>query len=174
VALSAALALCLLIWLLPLLPRPLRWVSACLGIVALVAFGLNINAAPPPMAGGWAPWSAGAVSEAHHAGKAVLVDFSAAWCVTCIVNERVALQDERVVDRIKRDGVVTLKGDWTNHSGLITEELADHGRSGVPLYLLFPAGADGRAFLLPQILTPDIVLDALNKAADSRKASWTN
>ena len=90
------------------------------------------------------------------------VDFTAAWCVTCLVNERVALENTAVVARLKRDGVVTLKGDWTNRSITIADELAKYGRSGVPLYLLYPPGPDGRAIVLPQILTPSAVLAAVH------------
>jgi thiol:disulfide interchange protein DsbD len=101
------------------------------------------------------------VETARRSGRPVLVDFSASWCVTCLVNERVALSNDEVVARLKQDHVVTLKGDWTNPDPVITAALHAHGRDGVPLYLLY--SADGRVTELPQILTPGSVIAVLAK-----------
>jgi thiol:disulfide interchange protein DsbD len=94
----------------------------------------------------------------------VFVDFSAAWCVTCLVNERVALSDAGVAARFRRDGVVALKADWTNRDAAISAELGRYGRSGVPLYLLYPPDAREHAIVLAQLLTPDMVLSALDRS----------
>ncbi len=161
VALSVGLGLVFLLWLLPLLPLWLRWIIGLAGVAVLVVLSLHIRMAPAVT--GWAPWSTEAVADARRAGKPVLVDFSAAWCVTCLVNERVALDDMAVVARLKKDRVVTLKGDWTNRSPAITAELSRYGRSGVPLYLLYPPASRGRAVVLPQLLTPASVLGALTR-----------
>ena len=160
-AFSIGLGLVFLFWLLPLLGLRSRWVVGLAGIAGMIALSLNIRTVSADT--GWAPWSAGAVADARAAGKPVLVDFSAAWCVTCLVNERVALDDSAVAARLRRDGVVTLKGDWTNRDPAIAAELSRYGRSGVPLYLLYPAGTAGRAFVLPQILTPALVFSALDR-----------
>jgi thiol:disulfide interchange protein DsbD len=80
--------------------------------------------------------------------------------VTCKVNERVALRDEAVRAAFANVGVTTLTGDWTNGAPAITALLREHQRDGVPLYLLYPAGG-GAPQLLPQILTPGILLRAL-------------
>jgi thiol:disulfide interchange protein DsbD len=101
------------------------------------------------------------VASARQAGRPALVDFSAAWCVTCLVNERVALQSPQVQVRLEKDRVVTLKGDWTNPDPAITAALHQHGQDGVPLYLLI--APDGQITVLPQILTPGIVVAALAK-----------
>jgi thiol:disulfide interchange protein len=167
-ALSTGVGLVFVIWLLALSGPRLRWVIGPVGLASLIALSVNIRTIAPDTEGNWAPWSAAAVADARHSGKPVLVDFSAAWCVTCLVNERVAFDDAAVTAGLKRDGVVTLKGDWTNRSAAIAEELKRYGRSGVPLYLLYPARIEDPTIVLPQILTPAIVLGALEGAKGSR------
>jgi DsbC/DsbD-like thiol-disulfide interchange protein/cytochrome c biogenesis protein CcdA len=163
-ALSIGLGVVFLVWLLPHLPRLPRWSAGLIGSSVLIFLSLNIHSAAirPADDSGWAPWSEEAVARAREAGRPVLVDFTAAWCVTCLVNEHVALENAAVVARLKHDHVVTLRGDWTNRSATIASELAIHHRGGVPLYLLYPPGAEGRAAVLPQILTPSIVLTVLD------------
>ena len=97
-------------------------------------------------------------------GDPVFVNLTAAWCITCEVNERVALSGERFADRFERHGITYLIGDWTNRDPAITALLEQHGRAGVPLYLVYPRG-QGEAEVLPQILTERMVLDALDRAA---------
>ncbi|WP_019906804.1 protein-disulfide reductase DsbD domain-containing protein [Methylobacterium sp. 77] len=105
-------------------------------------------------------------------GKPVFVNMTAAWCITCQVNERTALRTKAVEAAFKAHDVTYLKGDWTNQNPEITALLERHGRSGVPLYLLY-TGA-GAPVVLPQILTSGIVLDELARipstAADRRAA----
>ena len=122
-----------------------------------------MSATGAPASGQWQAWSPGAVAAARAAGHPVLVDFSAAWCVTCLVNERVALEAPSVERLIARDHVVTLKGDWTNRNAAIAHILARHGRVGVPLYLVYPANPNAPAQVLPQLLTPDVVTAALKR-----------
>ena len=90
----------------------------------------------------------------------VFVNFTAAWCITCKVNELNALDTESVQFAFKDKGITYLKGDWTNEDPGITAALQEYGRSGVPLYLLYAKDAP-KAIVLPQILTAGIVLDAL-------------
>lgn len=94
-------------------------------------------------------------------GRAVFVNMTAAWCITCIVNEQVALERSDVAATFAERDIAYLKGDWTNQDEAITEVLASFGRSGVPLYVYYPAARDAEPIVLPQILTPDIVLRAL-------------
>ena len=108
-------------------------------------------------------WSPERVAAAHAAGKPVLVDFTAAWCVTCQVNERVALSTPSVADAFRRTGAIYLKGDWTRKDPAIAAELARHGRAGVPLYLVYGAQS-GEGVILPQILTEKLVIQALEDA----------
>lgn len=97
-------------------------------------------------------------------GRAVFVNMTAAWCITCIVNEQVALERSDVAATFAERDIAYLKGDWTNQDEAITEVLASFGRSGVPLYVYYPAARDAEPIVLPQILTPDIVLRALGGA----------
>ncbi|MBA4741627.1 MAG: thioredoxin family protein [Azoarcus sp.] len=94
-------------------------------------------------------------------GRAVFVNMTAAWCITCLVNEQVVLDRGDVAAAFAEHEVAYLKGDWTNQDADITEVLERFGRSGVPLYLYYPSGVDTEAVVLPQILTPDIVLRAI-------------
>ncbi|HUO23003.1 MAG TPA: thioredoxin family protein [Caulobacteraceae bacterium] len=108
------------------------------------------------------PWSPARVDELRAQGKPVFVDFTAAWCITCQVNERTALATHGVADAFRRTGAIYLKADWTNPDPAIARALADQGRSGVPLYLVY--GPSGPPAVLPQILTEGVVVDALTKA----------
>ncbi len=95
-------------------------------------------------------------------GRPVFVNMTAAWCVTCLVNERVALDQPAVRQGFAARGVVYLKGDWTRQDADITGFLRSHGRDGVPLYVLYPPGR-GAPVVLPQILTQATVLSALER-----------
>lgn len=110
-------------------------------------------------AGSAAAYSPDALAAARQNG-AVLVNFTAAWCITCKVNEINALNTDAVQLALADKGITYLKGDWTNEDPMITAALQEYGRSGVPLYLLYRPGAE-RAEVLPQLLTQGIVLDAL-------------
>ena len=109
----------------------------------------------------WQPYSAARVAELSAAGKPLLVNFTASWCLTCLVNERNAFADA-AVQAIFRDRKVTLmKGDWTNRDPAITKALAAFGRAGVPLYVVYN-GKPGATepLVLPQILTAGVVQSA--------------
>jgi thiol:disulfide interchange protein DsbD len=97
-------------------------------------------------------------------GRPVLVNYTAAWCVSCQVNERVALSTAGVAEALKRHNAVYLKADWTNRDTAIAAELARFGRAGVPLYLVY--GKDGgEPAILPALLTEGMVIKALDAAA---------
>ena len=107
-----------------------------------------------------APWSTAAVEAALAEGRPVLVNFTADWCVTCKINERTSLSTTGVKAAIEGSNAVYLVGDWTRRDDAITAELQRHGRSGVPLYLLYsPGSAEPR--VLPQLLTEGVVVEAL-------------
>ena len=112
---------------------------------------------------GWEPFNSTRLAELRAAGTPVFVNVTAAWCITCLVNERVALRSSAVTEAFARKGVVTLKADWTRRDPVITGVLDRFGRSGVPLYLLYPAGEGGEPAVLPQILSERLVLDATEK-----------
>jgi thiol:disulfide interchange protein DsbD len=95
-------------------------------------------------------------------GRPVFVNMTAAWCVTCLVNERVALSSDRVKEAFAKRNVAYLKGDWTRADPAIAQFLREHGRDGVPLYILYPPHGE-EPVVLPQILTETAVVDELNR-----------
>ncbi|MGB5106091.1 MAG: thioredoxin family protein [Candidatus Zixiibacteriota bacterium] len=111
----------------------------------------------------WEPFSPERVVEIQGQGKPLLIDFTAAWCLSCKVNERVAFSSKAVQDRLSQLAVVTMKADWTSRDARITRALASFERNSVPLYVLYSGKAGQQPILLPEILTPGIVLEALNK-----------
>ena len=113
----------------------------------------------------WQRWSPEAVATARAAGKVVLVDFTADWCLTCQVNKKTSIEITSVREKIKSLNAVALLGDYTHFPDAITTELNRYNRAGVPLVLVYPKSADAAAIVLPEVLTPGIVLDALDRAA---------
>ena len=125
-----------------------------------------VSAAPATQASaleGAEAFSAARLAALQAEGRPVFVDMTAAWCVTCIVNERVALAPASVRQAFKAKRVAYLVGDWTRQDPDITAFLQGHGRDGVPLYVFYP-GNGGPPTVLPQILTLGIVLDAITGA----------
>ncbi len=113
------------------------------------------------------PYSPTRLAALRSEGKPVFVNYTAAWCVSCQVNDRVVLSTRPVVEAMKRNGVAYLKADWTKRDPVIAAELARYGRAGVPLYLVY--GADGGdPAILPAILTRGAVVGALETAAKGR------
>jgi thiol:disulfide interchange protein/DsbC/DsbD-like thiol-disulfide interchange protein len=108
------------------------------------------------------PYSPAALASLRASGRPVLVNMTAAWCVTCLVNERMALTSAEVRRALADRGVVYMVGDWTRQDPAITAYLRQFGRDGVPLYVLYPGG-DRPPMVLPQILTETSVLAALER-----------
>ncbi|MDO8901225.1 MAG: protein-disulfide reductase DsbD family protein [Phenylobacterium sp.] len=176
--LAAAIVLALAAWLFGLSQvrsgrLALRGGAAVLAILAVVAvlFPAYQGAALP---GGessgavaelpYEPYSAERLAELRAQGAPVFVNFTAAWCVTCQVNEQVALARQGVAESLASTGAVYLKGDWTRKDDVIAAELARHGRAGVPLYLVYDTRGS-EPVILPQILTEGLVVRALEAAA---------
>ena len=113
----------------------------------------------------WQPWSANAVEEARKAGHPVVADFTAKSCLTCQVNKASSIEIDSTRAKLKQIGAVTLVGDYTREDPAIGEELRRHDRSGVPLVLVYPKDPAQPPEVLPVLLTPSIVLAALDKAA---------
>jgi len=109
----------------------------------------------------WQAYSPELLQELRAQGKPVFIDLTADWCLTCLANERVTLSKTEVEAVFDEYKVVGLKGDMTNPDPKISVLLAEYGRSGVPLYLWFPANRTGKADVLSQLLTPTIVIDAI-------------
>jgi len=110
----------------------------------------------------WAPFSPELVAKYRSQGRPVFVDFTASWCLSCQVNERVVLSRADVQNRLKTSGVALVRADWTRHDETIAQTLASLGRDGVPTYVLYPADPQAPPVLLPEVLTPDIIFNALD------------
>jgi len=136
-----------------------------LAMVSLVVYGQRFaedrqNAASSTAGADSGVWSADAVAKAQAEGRPVFVDFTASWCLSCQVNERVALRNPQVEAAFHEKKILLLKADWTRHDEAITKALNSLGRSGVPTYVYYaPESKSPR--LLPEALTPGIVLDAI-------------
>lgn len=110
----------------------------------------------------WEPYAPARLAALRAEGRPVFLNMTAAWCITCLVNERVALSSRALHEEMAQEGIVYLKGDWTNRDPAITALLESFGRSGVPLYVFYPAGpGDLPPRVLPQILTESLVREAL-------------
>lgn len=106
-------------------------------------------------------FSAARLQELRAAGTPVFINMTAAWCITCLANEQTTLSSERVIQAMADQGITYLKGDWTNQDPEISAVLDAFNRPSVPLYVLYP-GAGKEPVILPQILTPSIVVDTFN------------
>lgn len=110
----------------------------------------------------WQPWSEDAVAAAEAQGHAVFVDYTAAWCLSCQVNERAVLNSAEVQERFRDRKITLLRADWTKYDPAITAALGAVGRSGVPTYVLYPAAKGGAPDVLPELLSRGVVLAALD------------
>jgi len=112
----------------------------------------------------WVPFSPKALDDLLEEKKPVFVDFTADWCISCKFNERTAINTPEVRAAFRKNGIVAMKADWTSANPEITQALQKFGRVGVPFYVLYPAGKADAPITLPEVLTKQIVLDALAKA----------
>jgi thiol:disulfide interchange protein len=110
---------------------------------------------------GWEPYNRAAIEQYRAQGRPVFVDFTARWCLSCQVNERAVLNRGDVRRRLRDSGIVLVRADWTKHDESIASALTELGRSGVPTYVFYRPGQP--ALLLPEVLTPGLVLDALGQ-----------
>lgn len=115
-------------------------------------------------------WSPQNVDAIKGQGKPIFVDFSAAWCITCQVNERTSLSTPAVKAAMARTNTIFMIADSTKYNADIQQAMSDFGQGGLPLYLVYPANG-GKPVILPQVLTPGIVISALNHAAEPETKS---
>jgi thiol:disulfide interchange protein DsbD len=135
-----------------------------IGLMSTMLWKLEAAVAIPVSAQqNWEPYDADTLARFRAEGKAVLVNFTAAWCISCLVNEKVVLSSDEIKTELRDKSIVYMKGDWTSRDPAITRVLEQYGRSGVPLYLYFPSDPQREAAVLPNILTRGIVLQALNQ-----------
>lgn len=189
-AVLAALLICLLLlavagWFLGRWPAQ-GWATAVAAVILLCVVGISVfapgklAAAPEVQSGAktqqqWEPWSQDALGKYRAQGRPVLVDFTASWCLSCQVNERVAFSQPAVNQAFQSANIALLRADWTRHDEAITQALAALDRSGVPAYALYAPG-QSEPQMLPEVLTPGIVIDAVKRLppATSSAASASN
>jgi len=161
---------------LKLLPKPGPWMltlkkvfgAALLATAFWLVWVFARLTLPSPFEQGmWEPFTPSRVEQLRGEGRPVFVDFTADWCLSCQVNERFALRDARVVRRFLERNVAALRADWTRRDPGVTRALESFGRTGVPLYVYYPPGASNRPIVLPALLTPGIVLDAINNKEEN-------
>jgi len=166
--LAALLLLGFAAWLVRRAPGRAARVAA----TAVVAVALALEARITPLAQApaatadalaWEPYSTARLDQLLRMRKPVFVDFTAAWCVTCQVNERLALAAPAVMAKMRALGVVPVRADWTRPDPDISRALEQFGRDGVPLYVLYSGRAEEPPHILPQILTSETVLTELDR-----------
>lgn len=141
-----------------------KWLARSSGYAALIAAAyIGYNGETFKKDESWVAFTPSVVKELREGGQPVFVDFTADWCITCKANEAVAINREEFNDVATEFNYAKVKGDWTNEDPNITAVLTEYKRSGVPLYLVFPADLSKPAEVLPQILTKELVLEALRR-----------
>ncbi len=109
----------------------------------------------------WQPYSEQALNAARASGRPVFINFTAAWCFSCQVNERVVLKTSEIEAALRKGNFVTMKADWTDYGPVIEQKLESLGRDSVPAYVIYPAATGSAADVLPEALTKGIVLKAI-------------
>jgi thiol:disulfide interchange protein len=148
------------------------WTIRAFGVVhgrSMVVGSVQENGTSPPAT--WQPFTPAALADARAQGHPVFVDFTASWCLSCQVNERLILDRGDVEQRLRDSGATLLRADWTNQDPVITQALASLGRSGVPTYVIYPADPSAPPHVLPEVLTRGMVMDALDSLPKSGRQS---
>lgn len=168
VALTGALVLALALWLWQYSGWRKGLALACL----LAAVSLGAWRGPGEsgerdirLAEGKVAWSAGQLEQLRRDGNPVFVDVTADWCITCIANETAVLLTEEMTAAFESHGVVYMVADWTNYNAEIAGFIEQYGRTGIPLYLMYPADPGKEPLILPQLLTKNTVLEALRSVS---------
>jgi DsbC/DsbD-like thiol-disulfide interchange protein/cytochrome c biogenesis protein CcdA len=143
-------------------PGRARFGAGAFVVIVLAGAWLGWPVAPAANEVTWEKWSPEGVEKLRSENRPVYVDFTARWCATCQANKRLVFHSDDVLKAFKERHVATLRGDWTNKDPQITAELAKYGRAAVPFNVLWLPGKD-EPVLLPEVLTPSVVLDALGK-----------
>jgi thiol:disulfide interchange protein DsbD len=163
-----------------------RWATIVASFIAVIVIGLSfysnrwvfpgfsqgrVTLVTRPAPGTyWEPWSEATIAKYQAEGRPVFVDFTASWCLSCQVNERVVLNQPEVKKAFADAKVALLRADWTRHDEAITQALTTLDRSGVPTYALYSPGEKAPQ-VLPEVLTPGIVTNALSKLTSAKTPS---
>ena len=152
-------------WLLGIRKTLLTRTLATLSILTalLLPWQAHLNGEPDDQP--WEPYTEARLQQLLSRGDAVFVNLTADWCITCLANEKIALSSPDLFDAFRERQITYLKGDWTNYNPEITQLLNRHHRSGVPLYLFYPANTSDPV-ILPQLLTKNIVLTSISQKID--------
>lgn len=161
--LLGALLLTVAFWLWRFAPLARIIATICVvGALSLLGSAwLNATPAINTVSSDWQPYNAETLASLRAADKPVFINLTADWCITCLTNENVALGRDNVKQAFASSGVHYLKGDWTQYDPAITALLAHFGRNGVPLYIYYPP--HGEPLVLPQLLTPGILIDTVTR-----------
>ena len=139
-------------------PRRTRWAAILIALV--LAIGSIFMGYPRKSTVEWIPWSPETVAQLQEDERIIYVDFTARWCATCQVNKAVVFSSDKVLEFIAANDVALVKADWTNEDPAITRRLEELGKAAVPVNLVYKPGEQNPT-VLPEVLTPDIVLRAL-------------
>ena len=176
-ALSGAVMLALGLWLW----NHSHWRKGLALACLVIAIGLGsmrgldaIEGSSAELAGGRVAWSDQDVAALRSGGQPVFVDVTADWCITCLANETAVLHTDEMTQAFAEHGVVYMVADWTNQDTAIAGLLKRHGRTGIPLYLMYPAESSRDPLVLPQILTKSTVLEALQAASGKNSEVASN
>jgi thiol:disulfide interchange protein len=115
----------------------------------------------------WRPFDVADLDKQINSGQTVFLDFTAAWCLTCKVNESAVLNSSDIKKEFQSMHVVPIRADWTLQDPVITKLLHKFNRSGVPLYVIFPGHEPDKPIVLPEVITPALVLEKLKLAGPS-------
>ena len=157
--------------LLRILPKPGKWMSVLKKIFAIpvlftcfwlmwVLWHLTSDKTSFMDHLNWLPYDEKMVNVSLQKGQPIFIDFTAKWCITCLANEKLALDSKDFANLVKKYNIKLFKADWTNKSQTITDALAKYGRNSIPLYVYYSSSGD--YVLLPQLLTPSIIKEYIN------------
>jgi len=171
VVICGAIAIVFAIWLLQKKPES-KIGKALVHITTIaslaVAIGFAVKADEFGKDDYWQDYSPELVASMREQGRPVFINLTAAWCITCHANERVALGRDAVKETAEALNVVMVKGDYTNEDPRIHALLNQYRRPSVPLYLMFPADSSKPPEILPQLLTQSTVIEAMERAANPK------
>lgn len=177
VVILGGIAIVFAIWLWQKRPRSTfgKYSQIALCLVAVIG-GIALGVQAPNYGKGdyWQDYSPELVAQLRAEGRPLFINLTAAWCITCHANERIALSRDEVKEAAEKYNIAMIKGDYTNEDPRITELLHEYRRVGVPTYLMFSTDSSKPAEILPQVLTIDTVVEAMERAAANQKAVAQN
>ncbi|MGK0442275.1 MAG: thiol:disulfide interchange protein DsbD [Pseudohongiellaceae bacterium] len=147
-----------------------NWLNKGFSLASLaLAFWLvvspQLTPTDPNATKNWQAYTPEKLANLREQQQLVFVNLTADWCITCLANEKITLNTDEVKQSFKSHNVQYLKGDWTNHDPKISDLLKQHGRTGIPLYLIYPPTTNSQAIILPQILSTSLLIRKITQFA---------